>query len=83
MVLDWETLIPPAVPDDQNIFKAAKMQEWFVGRGSTELSKRLANNKDTDSVSAATNTIVTQAAALDYLKWSDSIENDFNLIREA
>ena len=29
-VLDWNALIPPPVPDDQNIFKAPKMAEWFV-----------------------------------------------------
>jgi hypothetical protein len=40
VVLDWNAYIPPPVPDEQNIFKAPKMQEWFVGRGSTELSKR-------------------------------------------
>ena len=40
-VMDWDKLIPPPVPDDQNIFKAPKMQEWFVGRGARELSKHL------------------------------------------
>src|ERR1043166_4563011 len=40
-VLDWNAYIPPPVPDDQNIFKAPKMQEWFVGRGTNELSLRL------------------------------------------
>jgi hypothetical protein len=29
-VLDWNALIPAPVPDDQNIFKAPKMTEWFV-----------------------------------------------------
>ena len=29
-VLDWHRLIPPPVPDEQNIFKAPKMTEWFV-----------------------------------------------------
>src|SRR5215469_14558984 len=28
--LDWDKFIPPPVPDDQNIFKAPHMQEWFV-----------------------------------------------------
>ena len=28
--LDWNALIPAPVPDDQNIFKAPKMAEWFV-----------------------------------------------------
>ncbi len=29
-VIDWTAYIPAPVPDDQNIFKAPKMQEWFV-----------------------------------------------------
>ena len=29
-VLDWSALIPAPVPDDQNIYKAPKMAEWFV-----------------------------------------------------
>src|SRR5437868_744502 len=28
--LDWAAYIPPPVPDEQNIFKAPKMAEWFV-----------------------------------------------------
>jgi hypothetical protein len=41
VVLNWDEYIPPPVPDDQNFFKAPRMSEWFVGRGQTELSKRL------------------------------------------
>jgi hypothetical protein len=29
-VLDWTAYIPAPVPDEQNFFKAPKMQEWFV-----------------------------------------------------
>jgi hypothetical protein len=29
-VLDWGPCIPAPVPDDQNFFKAPKMEEWFV-----------------------------------------------------
>ena len=29
-VLDWNAYIPAPVPDDQNIYKAPKMTEWFV-----------------------------------------------------
>jgi hypothetical protein len=35
-VLDWNAFIPPSVPDDQNIFKAPKMAEWFVRASWTE-----------------------------------------------
>jgi len=27
---DWQALIPPPVPDDQNVFKAPNMTDWFV-----------------------------------------------------
>ncbi len=29
-VLDWAAYIPPTVPDEQNIYKAPNMTEWFV-----------------------------------------------------
>ena len=35
-VLDWNAFIPAPVPDDQNIFKAPKMAEWFVKGSWTE-----------------------------------------------
>jgi hypothetical protein len=41
VVLNWDEYIPPPVPDDQNFFKAPRMSEWFVGRGETDLSRRL------------------------------------------
>src|SRR5438309_1407385 len=36
--LDWENYIPPPVPDEQNIFKAPKMQEWFVMKAGSRTS---------------------------------------------
>ena len=39
--LDWAAYIPPAAADGENFFKAPKMREWFVGRGSNELTARL------------------------------------------
>jgi len=80
MELNWDTYIPPAVPDDQNIFKAPKMQEWFVGRGIKDLDSRL-RNRLTDSVGVS-NAIVTETAARDYLSWSDKFAPDFDLIRQ-
>jgi hypothetical protein len=35
-VLDWNAYIPAPVPDDQNIYKAPKMAEWFVKGSFTE-----------------------------------------------
>jgi hypothetical protein len=39
--LDWAAYIPPAAPGESNFFKAPKMQEWFVGGGTNELTARL------------------------------------------
>ena len=30
VVLNWQARIPPPVPDEQNMFKAPQMTEWFV-----------------------------------------------------
>jgi len=39
--MDWAEHIPPPVPDDQNVFAVPEMQQWFVGRGATELSRKI------------------------------------------
>jgi hypothetical protein len=80
--LNWDKYIPPPVPDDQNFFKAPKMQEWFVGRGQNDLSKRLGGNSKTQTI-GTTNAIVSEADARTYLQWSGQFAPDFNLIREA
>jgi hypothetical protein len=51
VTIDWSLLAPPAVPDDQNFFKAPHMADWFVGRGATDLSKRLAAFAPTPNLS--------------------------------
>lgn len=82
VVLDWNALIPPSVPDDENFFAAPKMSEWFVkmtnGHHSStnDLTERL---KNPDTVVTITNVV----AAEKYLAWSDPFEPDFDLIREA
>src|SRR5207249_3916759 len=40
-VLDWDAYIPQPVPDDQNIFKASKIQDCFVGRDYNEFLRHL------------------------------------------
>jgi hypothetical protein len=82
VVLDWNALIPPPVPDDENFFAAPKMQEWFVKMTdrhhslTNDLTERL---KNPDTVVTITNA----AAAEKYLARSDQFEPDFDLIREA
>ena len=40
-VVDWSAFVPKPVPDDQNIYKAPRMAEWFVRDGGGDLTKRL------------------------------------------
>jgi hypothetical protein len=93
VVLDWDKFIPPAVPDDQNVFKAPKMQEWFVH--AVESGKKLrrisSGGELTTLLQSPTNfpywgetrTIDSETDARAYLVWSDGLEPQFNLLREA
>lgn len=87
--LNWNDYIPPPVPDDQNFFKAPKMQEWFVENwreNTNELSQQFRDKKYdqiTSSVGTPKNLIQSADAAKDFIAWSDKFEPDFNLIREA
>jgi hypothetical protein len=80
--LNWNALIPKPPPDDQNIFKATSMSEWFVRRGgkstaqAAALSQRLVN---TNFPSVITETNV----AADYLRWSSGFAPEFAVIRKA
>ena len=81
-VLDWSKFIPPPVPDDQNVFKAPKMTEWFVrqkGQSTTELYAHL---KYTNALPTPLAELTTQKATV-FLLWSAQSESDFDLIREA
>lgn len=85
VVMDWNKYIPPAISDDENIFKAPKMREWFVGRGESELTKKLrsTNLELTASIGSTNNLISTLELAQKYLAWSDQFAPDFKLISEA
>jgi hypothetical protein len=37
----WADYIPAPVPENENVFGVPEMQQWFVGRGATEMSKKL------------------------------------------
>ncbi len=43
-VVDWTACIPTPVLDDQNFFKAPKMQEWFVRESFATLRSQPAND---------------------------------------
>ncbi|MGO8765566.1 MAG: hypothetical protein ACLQSR_10605 [Limisphaerales bacterium] len=76
--LDWNAYISPPVPDDQNFFKAPKMQ-WFV-RNTTGVTNEL-SNLITNTQNTAT--ITDKTVAANFLAWSDQFESDFDLMREA
>src|SRR5512137_319727 len=40
-VLDWAGLQPEPVADEENFFKAPKMEDWFGGSGNNELREKL------------------------------------------
>src|SRR5262249_21235159 len=48
-VLDWREYIPPQIPAEQNVFKAPKTMEWFVGRNTNELVELLGSRHLYDS----------------------------------
>ena len=87
---DWSDYIPPTVPDAQNFFEAPKMQEWFIrdpDSNTHEFEVLFNDQKFMAIVSSAShgqpNLINSVATAEQFLDWSDSFEQEFNLIREA
>lgn len=40
-MLDWNALVPPRIPDAENIFSAPKIKDWFVKGGSADLTGRM------------------------------------------
>jgi hypothetical protein len=83
-ILDWDKLIPPPVPNDQNFFKAPKMQEWFVKNWhseTNELADRLHDTKfqaTTASVNTVTNLIhppVAKSFELESATWCWTFKN--------
>ena len=78
-VLDWDKYIPPPVPDDQNIFKAPKMQEWFVKRPNATTNELMMLVTNADKIANITNKI----AAGYFLAWSDQFQPVFDIMREA
>jgi hypothetical protein len=80
-VLDWFACIPPAVPDDQNMFKAPKISEWFASSFpgppfTNEFARSLLGGPATSEITSA-------AAAVSYLTWSDQFQSDFDALGAA
>jgi hypothetical protein len=86
-VWDWSAFIPKPVPDEQNIFKAPKMAEWFLDQRAifeapldhpitNEFARRLINPKSTVDITSI-------AEAESYLAWSEQFQPDFDAIAAA
>ncbi len=41
LLLDWDVYIPAPVRSSRNFFQAPRMQKWFQGRGTNDLSERI------------------------------------------
>jgi hypothetical protein len=83
-VLDWNAYIPSPVPDDQNVFKAPHMEEWFSVPSyrnwrfptTNELAKSLFHPQTTAD-------LTNKNAAANYLAWSAQFEPEFETMRAA
>ncbi|MEI8288321.1 MAG: hypothetical protein WCH99_02520 [Verrucomicrobiota bacterium] len=89
VVLDWNKFIPPSVPDDQNLFKAPRMDEWFQ-RNAPKITRTPTRFVPGDnelrglSTNVLTSAVITnEIVAANYLSWSDQFGPQFDLIREA
>ena len=85
--LDWSVFVPPPVPDEQNLFKAPKIADWFGdNRGIIDLplEQRLTNDFARRLFNTnSTAEITTKQAAAGYLAWSDQFQDDFETLRQA
>lgn len=84
---DWSAFIPAPVPDDQNIFKARKMSEWFLDKRAiyeapldhpitNDFARRFINTNSTIEI-----TNVSEARS--YVAWSEQFQADFDTIAAA
>lgn len=70
---NWAKLIPPPIPDDQNVLAAPHMRSWFVGRGWQKGWIR-----DMDS-----NKLTNFATPAEFVAWSDRYQTNFEIVRTA
>lgn len=74
---DWTNYVSAPVPEDQNFFGVPEMQKWFVGRGESELFKKLSypGFNNTNRMVVAEVRIVLPGTATDsghyLLRWDD------------
>jgi hypothetical protein len=84
---NWTTYAPAPVPDEQNIFKAPQMAEWFGddrGLGSRPLEQPITNDFARQFANPdSTAEISTAAAATHYVAWSAQFQSEFDTINEA
>ena len=85
--LDWSAYIPAPVPDDQNVFKAPKMAEWFLDQralSEAPLDHPITNDFARQLINPKSIVTITNASeAANYLAWSDQFQPDFDTIATA
>ena len=86
--LDWAAYVPAPVPDDENIFKAPKMAEWFGDNPATLVNQPLEHRITNSFAARFSNTktgmdIESPQEAANYVAWSDAFQDDFDAIAEA
>jgi hypothetical protein len=81
--LDWNALIPPPVPDDQNFFKAPGMTKWFVKMTNTPPQPYTSEFAGLSTNKLNGTTITNVSDARSYLQWSDQFRPQLDQVREA
>ena len=85
--MDWNKLIPPSIPDEQNIFKAPHMQEWlarFSSRAMQDTNSFPNKLKHSSAPYFGKDSRITNSIeAVAFLEWSKQFEAEFDLIRTA
>jgi hypothetical protein len=86
-VWKWSAYAPAQVPDEQNIFKAPNISQWFSDHRSltgAPLDHPLTNDFARRLASAnSTREITDPRIAQDYLAWSDQFQTNFDSIKSA
>jgi hypothetical protein len=85
--MDWNKLIPPPIPDEQNIFKPPHMQDWlarFSSRAVQDTNSFPFQLKHSSAPYFGKESRITNAVeAVAFLEWSHQFEPEFNLISTA
>ncbi|HWD17872.1 MAG TPA: hypothetical protein VHB20_01225 [Verrucomicrobiae bacterium] len=82
MDLRWLALVPPPIPEAENIFAAPKMEEWFEGRGRNELTRRIEPSLGSNLVSETYLPTTNRTDAEQYLIATRPFEPELRIMRQ-